>query len=79
MAQILPHPASPEDRGGVEKKILFLRLGRDVERSNDREGRNLGQVAVMAKILPHPASPEDRGGVKKNSLPTLRERCLSVG
>ena len=42
MAQILPHPASPEDRGGV-KEILSLNLGRDVERSNDREGRNLGQ------------------------------------
>jgi len=74
MAQILPHPASPEDRGGV-KEILSLNLGRDVERSNDREGRNLGQVAVMAKILPHPASPEDRGGAKENSLPKLRERC----
>ena len=68
MAQSLPHPASPEDRGGV-KEILFLNLGRDVERSNDREGRNLGQVTGMAQILPHPASPEDRGGVERKFSP----------
>ena len=43
MAQI--YPTQPPLRTGEEqKKILSLNLGRDVERSNDRVGRNLGQV-----------------------------------